>query len=102
MIRRPPRSTLFPYTTLFRSRGVRSVTVRVADAAGNVGLATRSVRVDDVAGVPTARGAAGVWLVVGRPHPQRTPLNSRHADIFDALFLFTKKERMRQFTRLLP
>src|SRR5229473_6681189 len=26
MIRRPPRSTLFPYTTLFRSRGVRSAT----------------------------------------------------------------------------
>src|SRR3989442_10713687 len=24
MIRRPPRSTLFPYTTLFRSRGIRS------------------------------------------------------------------------------
>src|SRR3712207_279852 len=28
MIRRPPRSTLFPYTTLFRSRGVRDLLVR--------------------------------------------------------------------------
>src|SRR3989449_4909230 len=30
MIRRPPRSTLFPYTTLFRSRGVRAQTQRRA------------------------------------------------------------------------
>src|SRR3712207_7021014 len=29
MIRRPPRSTLFPYTTLFRSRGVGNMPVRV-------------------------------------------------------------------------
>src|SRR3712207_8945635 len=31
MIRRPPRSTLFPYTTLFRSRGVRTPPPRTAD-----------------------------------------------------------------------
>src|SRR3989454_10510284 len=30
MIRRPPRSTLFPYTTLFRSRGMKTLAVRVA------------------------------------------------------------------------
>src|SRR2546430_7268607 len=37
MIRRPPRSTLFPYTTLFRSRPPRSLPFRLApesDAAG--------------------------------------------------------------------
>src|SRR3712207_7922469 len=38
MIRRPPRSTLFPYTTLFRSRGARAAALRAAepeaDAAG--------------------------------------------------------------------
>src|SRR2546430_9757250 len=34
MIRRPPRSTLFPYTTLFRSRAIPGLTViRPADAA---------------------------------------------------------------------
>src|SRR5438270_2193473 len=32
MIRRPPRSTLFPYTTLFRSRARRSGTARAAEA----------------------------------------------------------------------
>src|SRR5438874_7318691 len=34
MIRRPPRSTLFPYTTLFRSRADALVTYNVADFAG--------------------------------------------------------------------
>src|SRR3712207_7325321 len=41
MIRRPPRSTLFPYTTLFRSQPGRGATrvVDVAGALGHVGLA---------------------------------------------------------------
>src|SRR2546421_374751 len=34
MIRRPPRSTLFPYTTLFRSATSHAVTVRVTDQGG--------------------------------------------------------------------
>src|SRR3712207_9218635 len=33
MIRRPPRSTLFPYTTLFRSESVRTVLKRLGEAA---------------------------------------------------------------------
>src|SRR5436190_21777997 len=33
MLRRPPRSTLFPYTTLFRSKEVESMTRRIAHAA---------------------------------------------------------------------
>src|SRR3712207_7890141 len=39
MIRRPPRSTLFPYTTLFRSRASRGVP-RPPRAGGRVGLAS--------------------------------------------------------------
>src|SRR3712207_8354062 len=37
MIRRPPRSTLFPYTTLFRSRGVRAAMLRAARREGAAG-----------------------------------------------------------------
>src|SRR3712207_7657420 len=37
MIRRPPRSTLFPYTTLFRSRPRRELSRRAAEAAGGAG-----------------------------------------------------------------
>src|SRR3712207_7624683 len=36
MIRRPPRSTLFPYTTLFRSDGPRLALVKAAPEAGEV------------------------------------------------------------------
>src|SRR5256885_9568179 len=39
MIRRPPRSTLFPYTTLFRSGAAVVITGRVADASLTVGPA---------------------------------------------------------------
>src|SRR2546426_5933470 len=50
MIRRPPRSTLFPYTTLFRSRihvlidrqlDVREVAAQFSDLFGSAGLASR-------------------------------------------------------------
>src|SRR2546421_1421231 len=41
MIRRPPRSTLFPYTTLFRSASAKKLTVPVAKG----GVATESVTV---------------------------------------------------------
>src|SRR5260370_6443355 len=45
MIRRPPRSTLFPYTTLFRSRPIgdhRCAAVHGTDCAGGCALYTRS------------------------------------------------------------
>src|SRR3989449_8775552 len=41
MIRRPPRSTLFPYTTLFRSSGVGLAMERYTAAPGRVSLVTR-------------------------------------------------------------
>src|SRR3712207_8346438 len=45
MIRRPPRSTLFPYTTLFRSRAVvRDAAVELADVLRGVSLLPRSER----------------------------------------------------------
>src|SRR3712207_6852391 len=45
MIRRPPRSTLFPYTTLFRSVGVEHVAERVDDGQrGDGGVARAPVR----------------------------------------------------------
>src|SRR2546422_3829878 len=53
MIRRPPRSTLFPYTTLFRSWLAREVAVRTRD------LEERTTVVEDVA--LTALAAAGDW-----------------------------------------
>src|SRR2546430_17577501 len=43
MIRRPPRSTLFPYTTLFRSNGVWLFTYRVLCASSWMTVATSSI-----------------------------------------------------------
>src|SRR2546427_5523730 len=72
MIRRPPRSTLFPYTTLFRSSKVPSeleqllveqtskVTLPVSSVSGSLNVAVR-----DGARVPTTlapAAQAGVWL----------------------------------------
>src|SRR2546422_4941916 len=74
MIRRPPRSTLFPYTTLFRSR-------RLQDRAG--GAALRPV------GAP---GPARRWA---RRDRKSTRLNSSHGYISYAVFCLKKKKKQR-------
>src|SRR3712207_6998342 len=90
MIRRPPRSTLFPYTTLFRSRRlrlqrrprpvpvgrlfpalVRGAGGERADAGGGLALAPRSRRRDR----------------------KSTRLNSSHANISYAVFCLKKKNK---------
>src|SRR5690349_22550234 len=74
MIRRPPRSTLFPYTTLFRS-------VVVVAVAG-VGLAEAAAVVGDHA-VP------GLGQRLG--DRKSTRLNSSHVEISYAVFCLKKK-----------
>src|SRR3712207_7787640 len=57
MIRRPPRSTLFPYTTLFRSRTVGRA--RPCVAAGHDGFGPRATQRDrDAAGCPDGGGSS--------------------------------------------
>src|SRR5256885_11747141 len=58
MIRRPPRSTLFPYTTLFRSPGVRSVTVLVPKQAGAGALSDAASKPIFIEGLEGWREAA--------------------------------------------
>src|SRR2546429_8320575 len=69
MIRRPPRSTLFPYTTLFRSPGQRAVAVEV--------------------------GAHPTRIVVRAERADRksTRLNSSHGYISYAVFCLKKKKK---------
>src|SRR3712207_8301264 len=82
MIRRPPRSTLFPYTTLFRSEpGVRLV-VRVPRRWGSA----LSRALVEVQGVRSARKLAPV-----RVDRKSTRLNSSHANISYAVFCLKKK-----------
>src|SRR3712207_7328838 len=87
MIRRPPRSTLFPYTTLFRSDQL--------EAALRHGIAARDGDALDVvrdAGVAVVVAAAGR---VGRVDEDRksTRLNSSHANISYAVFCLKKKKK---------
>src|SRR3712207_8611113 len=98
MIRRPPRSTLFPYTTLFRSAG-RADRRRRGHAPGGL----RLWRLDLEHLLDRARGlAAGqhAELAAHRPrHPaaarvdrKSTRLNSSHANISYAVFCLKKQK----------
>src|SRR2546427_2972616 len=80
MIRRPPRSTLFPYTTLFRSDGIRMVVNFYVpnDPEVYVHRVGRTARA----------GARGLAL-----DRKSTRLNSSHSQISYAVFCLKKKKR---------
>src|SRR3712207_8645980 len=101
MIRRPPRSTLFPYTTLFRSlaeevdeallrvgespeerEAVGGLAAECAEPAGDVGEA-------GVAADPVDHPGNDLVAVVDR---KSTRLNSSHANISYAVFCLKKEE----------
>src|SRR3712207_9195829 len=93
MIRRPPRSTLFPYTTLFRSvRGRQQVDAHLLGTpGGRVAGHVDDARLEEVVagagdGGLQARGAAG-------EDRKSTRLNSSHANISYAVFCLKKKKK---------
>src|SRR5258708_21088028 len=100
MIRRPPRSTLFPYTTLFRSGDGRVPGGAVPGAALRPGEDGRGVpaHVDPVLPRP---GADHVAAARGRGVPaaprdrKSTRLNSSHQIISYAVFCLKKKKNER-------
>src|SRR2546429_3216766 len=91
MIRRPPRSTLFPYTTLFRSHGVDD------DIALGDALQRRFVLVIDGHAVQEIEHDLGEVvddLVIG--DRKSTRLNSSHGYISYAVFCLKKKKNIKQ------
>src|SRR5689334_24536095 len=84
MIRRPPRSTLFPYTTLFRSQAM------AAEAGAEF----------EMLPVLTVKGERPDWKIITREnqYPTRaldrksTRLNSSHSSISYAVFCLKKKK----------
>src|SRR2546426_8975400 len=97
MIRRPPRSTLFPYTTLFRSQLGNRI-VRLQDLAFEVGdeHGVRGVGDDDVGIQRTVRfEVPAATLHPGRLRTDRksTRLNSSHLVISYAVFCLKKKKK---------
>src|SRR3712207_7716979 len=90
MIRRPPRSTLFPYTTLFRSP-ILSVAVTFATLAhipGVIAEAMAELNKKLVIQVLTLLVLGGLLLAADR---KSTRLNSSHANISYAVFCLKKK-----------
>src|SRR3712207_7979021 len=100
MIRRPPRSTLFPYTTLFRSTGAGLRRLIHGLAKLHRGLhQVRGTGLNDLhvlaAEGPAQRldGALDALLVGGRHLDRKsTRLNSSHANISYAVFCLKKKK----------
>src|SRR5689334_23426619 len=91
MIRRPPRSTLFPYTTLFRSPPQplrRAVGLRVVVPVGQAEAAL-------------ARLTDDLGRVLGVGDRKSTRLNSSHSSISYAVFCL-KKKKQRTTARLAP
>src|SRR2546426_5351966 len=99
MIRRPPRSTLFPYTTLFRSRAAVDLSeVRASDVESSLTRDGRSA--GDVAADPVeeARGGDGArarQAAVQRGDRKSTRLNSSHLVISYAVFCLKKKKKIK-------
>src|SRR3712207_7383848 len=89
MIRRPPRSTLFPYTTLFRSRGP-GLHDRTDVGGSGGGLAEAEAGRSVVRGVGAL--ANGVTAAGDR---KSTRLNSSHANISYAVFCLKKKIKVK-------
>src|SRR3712207_8157512 len=99
MIRRPPRSTLFPYTTLFRSETLGERLNEALDGvrgSGNltddqVKKVTREIR---LALLEADVNYAVVKEFVGKVDRKSTRLNSSHANISYAVFCLKKKQKI--------
>src|SRR3712207_6862389 len=86
MIRRPPRSTLFPYTTLFRSEDDRRAVVVRPEAVDDDDLPQPALADDHPDGDQRDGGDRG-------EDRKSTRLNSSHANISYAVFCLKKKNQ---------
>src|SRR2546422_5296561 len=95
MIRRPPRSTLFPYTTLFRSRREVAEDVEVLLVVEDLVPERAEHREAQVPGAPPQREiqARGEIRMGDR---KSTRLNSSHGYISYAVFCLKKKKKKKQ------
>src|SRR3712207_7137149 len=96
MIRRPPRSTLFPYTTLFRSYANREG-YEVLEEVSDPGQSGASLERPGMDRVRDLVAAGGVSMVLAQDRDRfardrkSTRLNSSHANISYAVFCLKKK-----------
>src|SRR2546422_6728573 len=89
MIRRPPRSTLFPYTTLFRSEGDRRNRLEEASTPGDVHCRIHACPLSRLWVVCALRKGARM----NTADRKSTRLNSSHGYISYAVFCLKKKKK---------
>src|SRR2546430_6244195 len=82
MIRRPPRSTLFPYTTLFRSTALKTRMLKAVAMMASIAILT---------------SFCSIFL-----DRKSTRLNSSHSQISYAVFCLKKKKRDEKIRRYCP
>src|SRR5688572_32669707 len=98
MIRRPPRSTLFPYTTLFRSKALQSLKDRGVQTSDDnkeavrfaklIVLAVKPFQVEDI-------------LSSLKEDRKSTRLNSSHSQISYAVFCLKKKKKKKKINKII-
>src|SRR3712207_7191989 len=99
MIRRPPRSTLFPYTTLFRSPGAQGqFRIQILNEDQARGVVTSIVHLPPGGRIPAHKHQAGAemhYVIEGDLIDRKsTRLNSSHANISYAVFCLKKKRTL--------
>src|SRR3712207_7909711 len=96
MIRRPPRSTLFPYTTLFRSRAEEDAILQQRHLLAAIGVHPTQPHVRPqpeavfAAGVHSRHGLEDRVRIILLEDRKSTRLNSSHANISYAVFCLKK------------
>src|SRR3712207_8329327 len=88
MIRRPPRSTLFPYTTLFRSGFIHVTYSYFVNLPEGQRKSIKHARFNES------------WIEQGDRDRKSTRLNSSHANISYAVFCLKKKKKNQNITKI--
>src|SRR3712207_8143044 len=91
MIRRPPRSTLFPYTTLFRAFAIVLLTVEYKLGAPETYVVPIAFVEDTDVAESAARPPTAAVIATVTADRKSTRLNSSHANISYAVFCLNKK-----------
>src|SRR2546430_12936395 len=98
MIRRPPRSTLFPYTTLFRSQAVGGQVVAVEIGKG-VAVHDERRLLQRLAQVHGGAGGVCIEQQARRGDRKSTRLKSSHSQNSYSVFCFKKKKKIHTMRR---
>src|SRR5260370_26498504 len=99
MIRRPPRSTLFPYTTLFRSRGIHVAYVLIDAVIDVPRMRQRFREAPDEFFIKPSAIADELWHLYNRSEEHTSELQS-HLNLVCRLLLEKKKKQIHNRNKL--